>query len=323
MSPSYVHDLVWTPPPRYDSVPWTLARIEESPDNVVFTAIEQVILAPDDDPAHPQQRKLTTVEATLAEGYFRLVALDDDNNESPPSSSVFSPSTADDGYPPLDALLAASSVTELTAALDQEQQAELRAAAIADVEDYCRQPFVAEGTEAEPVAKLLDGAGGNTLWLPKRLAPGFELSITGSWLTASEVELSAERDRLSITSLGGGATWLTRELRRMQVGEAPAEFPTGPGLVTVTGAWGWSADEWNAGELDAVETAIRFAMEDQALADATQLAPTVRSARALGLSDVNQGGLSMALRDVEPGLSVRVQRKLTRLRWQVPSAVRA
>src|SRR4051812_42160433 len=123
---TFVHDLTWTPPPRHDGVPWTEARIEESVDNVTFGPIDTLALTPPDpDPTRPIMRHLTTSLATIAEGFFRAVALDGSGNESPPSQSVFSPSSADDGYPALDALLGASSVTELTDELSTEQQAGL------------------------------------------------------------------------------------------------------------------------------------------------------------------------------------------------------
>jgi hypothetical protein len=51
-------------------------------------------------------------------------------------------------------------------------------------------------------------------------------------------------------------------------------------------------------------------MEDKALAGANHLAETVRSARALGLTSVSQGRLSINLGAMEVELSVRARRIL-------------
>ena len=81
--------------------------------------------------------------------------------------------------------------------------------------------------------------------------------------------------------------------------------------MRVTGVWGWAGDEYP----EAISTALRFDMEDRALANAHALSDTVRSARALGLAGVNQGGLSIELGNGEPAVSTRVRRLLKDYRW--------
>ena len=68
------------PSARYDELPWTQARIEESATETgVFTVLETVDLDPvDDDPENPAVRHLTTDLASDTDGYwYRLVFLDD------------------------------------------------------------------------------------------------------------------------------------------------------------------------------------------------------------------------------------------------------
>ena len=213
----FVHTLTATPPERYDSEPWTEARIEESPDNVVFTEVEVIALSPlDADPTDPAQRYLTTTAATLESGYFRVVWLDAAANTSPPSASTFSPGAGDDGYPTLDDLLAASGgpAGDALDALKGAQQAALRAEAIAAVEAYANQSFPAEGTEGDPLTLTLDGTGNRTLYLPRRLEQLVALQIDGNAPDLADVTLSAKGDRLSLAGTPGGDSWAMREVAR-------------------------------------------------------------------------------------------------------------
>jgi hypothetical protein len=213
------------------------------------------------------------------------------------------PSTAD---------LVAASIVPALSELTGAQQDALRAASITAVENYCRQSFTAVGTTNSPVAKKLDGSGSDTLYLPERLAELVSFSVTesdsGYGIEASDVSVSDDRARLSVGATSIGATWADRALADVQGGRNPA-FPSGVDNVVVAGVWGWTDAEY-AAELSAVTTAIRYDMEDKALAGANHLAETVRSARALGLTSVSQGRLSINLGAMEVDLSVRARRIL-------------
>jgi hypothetical protein len=89
---SYVVSLEdFKPPPRFDAVPWNRARIEEAPPvrPFVWTAVETLALNPlDADPTQPQSRNLTTTQAALPSGYYRVVFLDAADHEAPPTDPV-------------------------------------------------------------------------------------------------------------------------------------------------------------------------------------------------------------------------------------------
>lgn len=216
-------------------------------------------------------------------------------------------------YPTTAELVAASTDEALLASTPAQQDA-LRAAAIVAVERFCRQSFEAEGTEAAPAVLTVPGAGIDEIRLPRRVAILSSVTADGYVLNEADYRLGTGGQSLKLTSIIGGS-WLTR-VRRIPGDGGPA-FRAGADVV-VAGVFGWTDAEWAAGTLDAVATAIRFDMEDQAEADANKLAQTVRSARALGVENVSQGGLSMALRPGEPGISVRAQRRLLALRWVGP-----
>jgi hypothetical protein len=317
---TYVHTISATPPIRADDQPWAEVRFEGSLDNATFTAIEtQAITPADTDPAAPILRHLQTNLAPSPELWLRLVWIDADTNESPPSDAVFSPGL-DDGYPSLLALLAASTVDELTG-LDTAQQQALRASAIVAVESECGQSFVPEGTLEEPVAKHVDGTGHVTLWLPKRLVAltGFSVGdpVGIDDIDISDLVLDDEHLELAISArtLGQGGSWADRALAEDRRNPA---FPNGRLNVTITGVWGWATDEQPA----AIAEALRLDMEDQARIEANKLTPTVRAARGVGLTSVNQGGLNLAMRKSEPHLSARCRRVLLPYRWHgVASAV--
>lgn len=67
-----------TPSPRYDDEPWTQVRIEEAlATEGPWTPVEvQALTELDTDPEEPQARNITTTEATLEAGFFRLTFLD-------------------------------------------------------------------------------------------------------------------------------------------------------------------------------------------------------------------------------------------------------
>ena len=213
-------------------------------------------------------------------------------------------------YPSTEELVTSSTVSKLTD-LTPEQQDALRAEAIGAVERYCRQRFVAIGTEEEPSTVDIDGSGSSELYLPSRLAVLTDLNVSDGSLSVDDVGLNADRDRLNVRSDGSQDTWITRALARERGLPTERVFPLGTGEVEVTGVWGWPDDEFP----DDVTTALRFHMEDRALTEAHKLAETVRAARALGVTGVQQGGLSIELGAGEPEISTRVRRLLRDLRW--------
>jgi hypothetical protein len=224
------------------------------------------------------------------------------------------------GYPTTAELVAASNVDALTS-LDPDVQDGYRASAITSVEDFCRQTFEAEGTELDPVIRVVDGNGEDTIYLPKRLATLATVAIAGEIVAEGDVALSESGEVLTLADPVSQGSWVTR-VRRTSIDDGPA-FTAGRQNVAVAGVWGWTDDEWTAGRLEPVATAIRFDMEDQAQADASQIADTVRSYRALGLSTISQGGLSASIKTSEPVISIRAQRQLARFRWRAARPVSA
>ena len=77
----------YVPPSRYDDLPWTEARLEQSAtQNGTFTTTETFTLDQDTDPAHPATRSFTTQLGTL-NLWYRLVWVDGDGDESAPTAS--------------------------------------------------------------------------------------------------------------------------------------------------------------------------------------------------------------------------------------------
>lgn len=88
---SYVVTLgAFTPPPRYDSLAWTKVRVEESTSPTgSWTLIDTITLSPvDADPSLPAQRSVTTEEATLVAGWYRIQFEDLNGDFSPYSDPV-------------------------------------------------------------------------------------------------------------------------------------------------------------------------------------------------------------------------------------------
>jgi hypothetical protein len=83
------------PSPRHDNLPWTIAKIQESEAQAgPFTTIETITLSPvEPDPEHPLARDLTTNDATLPAGWYRLVFRDAAGREET-SGAVYSPDEA-------------------------------------------------------------------------------------------------------------------------------------------------------------------------------------------------------------------------------------
>jgi hypothetical protein len=81
----------YRPIPRYDSIPWTQARIEESADpDGPWTVIDTITLSPvDADPASPASRSFTTELADDAfDLWYQIVFLDGTGDESLPTDPV-------------------------------------------------------------------------------------------------------------------------------------------------------------------------------------------------------------------------------------------
>jgi hypothetical protein len=79
----------YTPPARYDRVPWTAARIEQSSTETgPYTLVEEIPLTPVDlDPAVPDSRSFTTELATPGD-FYRIVWADTLGGLSDPTSPV-------------------------------------------------------------------------------------------------------------------------------------------------------------------------------------------------------------------------------------------
>ena len=80
----------FVPPARYDSLPWTSVRIEEaSVSTGPWALIDTFALSPvDSDPSEPMERDFTTENATLTEGWYRLIFVDATADTSLPSDPI-------------------------------------------------------------------------------------------------------------------------------------------------------------------------------------------------------------------------------------------
>ena len=68
----------YRPSPRYDSLPWTTAQIQEAPASTgPWTTLETQNLTPvDSDPRNPAYRSFTTALGTAANQWYRVIFLD-------------------------------------------------------------------------------------------------------------------------------------------------------------------------------------------------------------------------------------------------------
>lgn len=80
----------YEPPARFDSVPWTQARIDESDAfDGTWTTIDTITFAvPDPDPADPQDRSFTTSNGTAADLWYTVTFLDDFSGTSSPTTPI-------------------------------------------------------------------------------------------------------------------------------------------------------------------------------------------------------------------------------------------
>lgn len=121
----------YRPVPRYDSLPWTQARIEEATTATgTFTAIETQALSPvDADPENPATRDFTTEEATDTPGlWYRIVFVDANSDESLPTAPVQN-GPAGSSYATVDELARILKIRQPTADQEVAMQRVLLAAA--------------------------------------------------------------------------------------------------------------------------------------------------------------------------------------------------
>ena len=80
----------YTPPARFDAVPWTDAQIEEAAaSDGTYAIIDTVSLGtPDVDPANPASRNFTTPNGTAPDLWYRVVFLDASLVTSEPTTPV-------------------------------------------------------------------------------------------------------------------------------------------------------------------------------------------------------------------------------------------
>src|SRR5579859_3735778 len=80
----------YTPPARFDDIPWTDAQIQEAPEVTgAWTVIDTVTLGtPDVDPTHPAARSFTTDNGTAPDLWYRVVFLDGSGGESIPTDPI-------------------------------------------------------------------------------------------------------------------------------------------------------------------------------------------------------------------------------------------
>lgn len=81
----------YTPPARFDSLPWTQVRVEEAATSTgTWATIDTINLSPlDTDPSDPAVRSFTTENASdTPDLWYRVVFLDAASDESQPSTPI-------------------------------------------------------------------------------------------------------------------------------------------------------------------------------------------------------------------------------------------
>jgi hypothetical protein len=80
----------YTPPQRFDALPWTHVQIEEAAsDTGTFAIIDTLALSPlDVDPTDPQARSFTTANGTAADQWYRISFVDAGLHLSEPTQPV-------------------------------------------------------------------------------------------------------------------------------------------------------------------------------------------------------------------------------------------
>lgn len=91
------------PLPRYDSLPWTQATLQEAPtSDGPWTPLDTFVLTPvDADPSNPAPRGFTTENATLESGWYRVIFNDQSGDSQLPTEAIQNvPPLPDPGYLP-------------------------------------------------------------------------------------------------------------------------------------------------------------------------------------------------------------------------------
>lgn len=205
------------------------------------------------------------------------------------------------GYPTTEQLVDASSVSELLA-LSGPQQDALRDIAIADVERYCGQAFTPYIGDV-----VVDGGGGREVFPPKRVEELTGIVVKGTSIDLTDVAVSEKGDRIHFLALS--TDYAVAAMRETAFDSRT--FRSGSGTVVLTGTFGWSVVP------AAVAQAIRIEMEQQALADASELSGIVSSSRRLGLRSVAQGNLRAEIGDPSV-VSPQAARLLSNYVWLGP-----
>lgn len=205
-------------------------------------------------------------------------------------------------YPTTAALVAASSVPELTS-LNSAQQDALRASSIAAIEEYTGQRF-----EPYTETKRVDGSGTAEIFLPARLESFTAVSVSGIAVPVADLYVEPTNlDRLAWTG-AIGSNYYSRALADVDPATLHT-FPYEAGSVEITGTWGWTNTPQN------VITAIRYDMEDQARADANTLSSTMQVFRKLGMRDISQGNLRATMTQSPPTVTPRAASLLDGFLW--------
>lgn len=199
-------------------------------------------------------------------------------------------------YPTTAELVSQSGVSEL-ASLSAPRQDALRASTLSAIEGYVGQTFDAYDGELE-----VEAEGGRELWLPRRLRVlRSVVPYLDDPIDSSALMVSSGGNKLIFRKNVVGVGYYSQALYEISGGDYRTSFPVGQLLID--GEWGWT--DVPQGVIDA----IRMDMEDQALADANALTPTVNVARKLGLTGVRQGNLDVTLGAIAT-FTPRVERAL-------------
>lgn len=122
----------YTPVARYDSLPWTQVRIEESAtEDGTYAEVETINLSPvDSDPTDPAARNFTTELAGDGELWYRIVFVDANGDESAPTEPVQNVTDSVEVFASITELLAILGVRDPSTAQEEKAQRCLMAAAL-------------------------------------------------------------------------------------------------------------------------------------------------------------------------------------------------
>lgn len=210
-------------------------------------------------------------------------------------------------YPTAEALQAASENPALQGLSDGEL-ADVYAVGIKSVEDYCGQQFIAESA-----TRVLDGGGGKTVPLDRRLSSLTSLVVAGSSLQDTDVHLNDRHSELTVNVEAEGGNWVEQVLRE----DLRPLFTAGPGTVTIEGVWGWSDTELDPDDVDnPIARALRIDMEDNALLRTSPLAEVPRRMAKMRSDRLTEGPLTVLTSQSIVPLSGDVQALLADYVWQ-------